>query len=238
MIRKTDAIVLNSRKFGDSSVICTMYTRAYGRRSFLIKGYRSSRARKRHSFFQPMSIIEIVYYHRDNRDLQIITETSNRFFLQTLQTDPVKITLGMVVIELFYHTVKEEEPNFPLFEFLGGVLAELDRREKHLIHVFLHFLVQLSGHLGFFPSDLVEDATKPIHFDLRNGILQNAPIADRGAWHALAFARTPLDECHHIPVSQSDKHDLIATMMEYYKIHVEGFIVPGSLSVFQDVFGG
>jgi DNA repair protein RecO (recombination protein O) len=238
MIRKTEAIVLNTRKFGDTSLICTMYTRNYGRRNFLIKGYRSTRARKRHSYFQPMSILDVVYYHKDTRDLQLITETSNRFFLETLQTDPIKITLGMVVIELFHHTVQEEEPNFPLFEFLGRILVELDRREGHLIHIFLYYLVQLSNYLGFFPSDLVENPGLPIHFDVRNGILENGHIADLGASLALAFARTEIEHCHEIPVTQGGKNELIAAMMEYYQVHVEGFKVPSSLAVFQEVFGG
>jgi DNA repair protein RecO (recombination protein O) len=237
MIRKTEAIVLNTRKFGDTSLICTMYTRAYGRRNFIIKGYRSTRARKRHSYFQPMSMIDIVYYHKDNRDLQMITESSNRYFLQTLQTDPIKITLGMVVMEVFHQTVKEEEPNDPLFAFLDNVLAELDRRDKHLIHVFLHFLVQLSSFLGFLPSDMVEDPSKPIHFDLRNGFLENGLIADKGAWMTLAFSRLDLSNCHQIPVTQADKNDLISAMMEYYQIHVEGFRIPESLAVFQEIFG-
>jgi DNA repair protein RecO (recombination protein O) len=237
MIRKTEAIVLNSSKFGDSSLICTMFTRAYGRQNFLIKGYRSTRARRRHSYFQPMSIIDIVYYHKDSRDLQIITESSNRYFLQTLQTNPVKITLGMVVMEIFYHTVKEEDPNFPLFEFLGMILTELDRREKHLIHVFLYFLVQLSGHLGFFPNDLVENPSLPIHFDLRNGILENGVLPDGTASLVLQFSRASMSHCHLIPVSNADKHGLIAAMLEYYRIHVEGFRIPESLGVFQEVFG-
>jgi DNA repair protein RecO (recombination protein O) len=237
MIRKTEAIVLNTRKFGDTSLICTMYTRSYGRRNFLIKGYRSTRGRKRHSYFQPMSIIDVVYYHKDTRDLQLITETSNRYFLQTLQTDPIKITLGMVVIELFYLTVKEEEPNYPMFEFLGGILVELDQRDKQLIHIFLFYLVQLSNYLGFLPSDMVEDETKPIHFDIRNGVLENAPLGDRGSALVLAFSRAEFKDCFAIELTQGGKSDLIAAMMEYYRTHVEDFKIPGSLLVLQEVFG-
>ena len=236
MIRKTEAIVLNTRKFGDTSLLCTMYTRNFGRRNFIIKGYRSTKARKRHSYFQPMSLIDVVYYHKDSRELQMITESSNRHFLHTLQTDPVKITLGMVVVELFYHTVKEEEPNLPLFEFLGQILVELDNKQKNLIHVFLFYLVQLSHYLGFFPSDLVEDPSKPVHFDIRNGTMRNAGIPDAGANKVLAFARTNLNRCHEISLSKTDKNEVILAMMEYYHMHVEGFKVPGSLKVFQEIF--
>jgi DNA repair protein RecO (recombination protein O) len=237
MIRKTEAIVLNTRKFGDSSLICTLYTRAFGRRNFIVKGYRSTRSRKRHSYFQPMSLIEVVYYHKEGRDLQLITESTNRYFFQTLQTSPIKITLGMVVIEMFYHTVKEEEEaNAPLFEFLSNFLVELDRRDHHLIHLFLFYLMQLSAYVGFFPSDLVEDVTQPVHFDIRNGILENSPLPDRAAFLALAFARTDIAHCADIPVTQQEKNELIAAMMEYYRIHVEGFKVPESLGVFQEIF--
>ena len=101
MLRKTEAIVLNIRKFGDTSLITTLYTREYGRCNFIIKGYRSTRAKKRHSYFQPLSIIDVVFYHKDSRELQLISESANRYFYQSLQTDPVKITLGMVVAEVF-----------------------------------------------------------------------------------------------------------------------------------------
>ena len=144
----------------------------------------------------------------------------------------------MVVIELFYQTVKEEEANFPMFEFLGKVLVELDRRDKQLIHVFLHYLVHLSKYLGFFPDDLVEHPEQHIHFDMRNGVLQNAMLPDPGASLVLAFARAELEDCFQIEVTQGGKSNLIAAMMEYYRTHVEGFKIPGSMAVFQEIFGG
>ena len=125
-----------------------------------------------------------------------------------------------------------------MFEFLGQVLVELDRRDKQLIHVFLFYLVQLSNYLGFFPSDMVDDPHLPIHFDVRNGILENAGSSDKGAQLALAFARTDFEACFQIEVTRQTKNELIATMMEYYRIHVEGFRVPESLAVFQEIFGG
>lgn len=236
MIKKTEAIVLNTRKFGDTSLICSMYTRIFGRQNYLIKGYRSTRARKRHSYFQPMSIIEVVFYHKDSRDLQLITESANRFFFHSLQTNPVKITLGMVVIEVFYQSVREEERNDPLFDFLAATLAEMDRREEGLIQLFLYYMVQLTRFLGFFPRNDIKNPDQPVYFDLRGGILQNAPGARSSDYLISSLMQCSFQNCHELRFSNEDKTELISSLLQYYMLHVEGFKEPGSLKVLKEVF--
>lgn len=236
MIRKTEAIVLNTRKFGDSSLICSMYTRAYGRQNYLVKGYRSTKARKRHSYFQPMSIIEAVFYFKESRDLQLITETHNRHFFQDLQTNPVKITLGMVIIEVFYLSVREEEQNVPLFEFLRETLVALDQQSKRLIHDFIHYLVHLTRFLGFFPDNQVRDPEAPVYFDMDNGRLENAPGV-RTSDHLVAqFCGLDRERARHLNFSNAEKSELLSSLFQYYQTHVEGFRKPESLKVLMEVF--
>lgn len=238
MIKKTEAIVLNARKFGDTSLIANMYTRNFGRQNYLIKGYRSTRAKKRHSYFQPMSIIEVVLYYKENRDLQLVTESSNRYFFQTMQTDPVRIMLGLVVMEVFYQSVREEEPNTALFDFLQRVLVTMDQQEKNLIHIFLYFLLHLTRHLGFFPDNQVKNPDQPVYFDVRGGILKNA-IGLRSSDVLLAqLEKCSLETCTNLRFSNADKKELISTLLQYYLVHVEGFREPESLKVFQEVFLG
>lgn len=237
MIRKTEAIVLNTRKFGDSSLICSMYTRRYGRQNYLVKGYRSTKARKRHSYFQPMSIIEAVFYYKETRDLQLITETQNRYFFQHLQTDPIKITLGMVVIEVFYMSVREEEQNVPLFEFLRQTLIDLDQQDSRLIHHFIYYLVHLTRFLGFFPDNVTTNPEAPVYFDIQNGRLENAPGARTSDYLVALFCQVSRDQCRELEFSNAAKSSLIATMLEYYQTHVEGFRRPESLKVLMEVFG-
>lgn len=235
-IRKTEAIVLNTRKFGDSSLICSMYTRTYGRRNFLVKGYRSSRARKRHSYFQPMSVVDVVFYHKEQRDLQLITESSNKVFFQSLQSHPIKITLGMVMTEVFYMSVREEEQNGPLFDFLKGILIHLDEMEQGLIHLFVYYLVHLTRFLGFFPRNEVKNPDAPVFFDLLGGTLENAPGERTSDVLVSRFAASNLESCTEIAFNNAQKSELIGTLLEYYQIHVEGFRRPESLKVLSTVF--
>lgn len=236
MIRKTEAIVLSTRKFGDSSLITTMYTRQFGRQSYLVKGYRSTKGKKRHSYFQPMSILDIVFYYKETRDLQLITETSSGYFFSDLQTNPLKITLGMVITEIFYLSVKEEEQNDPLYEFMGQILKSLDATDQKLIHIFIYFLVHLTRFLGFFPRVDVRNPGGPVFFNIQGGILENAPGA-RNSDHLVAhFCKTDLLHCQLIPFDNAEKSELISTLLQYYHIHVEGFKQPESLKILYEVF--
>ncbi len=236
MIRKTEAIVLNTRKFRDTSLICTMYTRFYGRQSYLIKGYRSTKSRKRHSYFQPMSIIEVVFYFKESRDLQMVSETSNRYFYQDLQTNPVKITLGMVITEVFYHSVREEERNDPLFTFLQHTLVALDTHNEHLIHYFIFFLIHLTRHLGFFPRNKVKKPNASVYFNLPEGTLENAPGARTSDYLVGHFCNASFENCHQIEFGNREKSELINSLMQYYQLHVEGFKQPESMKVLAEVF--
>lgn len=213
-----------------------MYTRRYGRRNFLIKGYRSTKAKKRHSYFQPMSIIDVVFYYKEQRELQLLTESTNKFFFNSLQTQPVKITLGMVIMEVFHLSVREEEENTALFEFLKTILIHLEESQEGLIHLFVYYLTHLTRYLGFFPRNEAKDLSKPVFFDLQGGILENAPGARTSDSLIAQFCFSGIEKCTAIRFSNLEKTELINTLLEYYTIHVEGFRRPESLKVLAAIF--
>lgn len=237
MIRKTDAVVLLTRKYQESSLLTTLYTREYGRQNFIVKGYRSKRGRKKHSYFQPMSVIHTVFYYKESRGLQTVTESSLLHFFKRLQTEPVRIALGMLVAEIFAMSVKEEgERNDALFDLLKNVLIRLDEQEGRLIHVVIWYLLHLTLHLGFFPHNGVDDLEAPIVFDLKAGVLRNSPKRRASDHLFLAFMHSTLDSCSELRFTNEDKREMINTLLDYYRYHVEGFRNPGSLEVFAEIF--
>lgn len=237
MIRKTEGIVLKTLKFKETSLITTIYTQEYGRQSFIVQGARSAKAQKKHSYFQPMSIIDIVFYYRDTRDLQKITETRNAFLLREMQTKPVKIALGVSLIEIFGNAVQEEEQNLPLYRFLRETLIILDSQPDKLIHHFLFFLVHLTAYLGFFPRDEVENPEHRMVFDLISGTLTNTSHPSRDDKLIREFVYSNEASCRELTFTNEQKRDLIRTMLQYFQVHLEGFREPESLKVFEEVFG-
>lgn len=238
MILKTEGIVLRTLKHQDANLIATLYTREYGIRSFIIKSYRSSRSRSRHSYFQPLSIIDIVFLQKDNRSLQKISESKIGVLLQEAQTDPVKMSIGLAIMEIFYDTVKEEEANHPLYQFLRELILRLDQSERHLVNLFIYFLVRFTAFLGFSPNDQAGQSGG-VSFDLRGGTFREAaqnhdPIAKL----FLRFYRSELDNCQEITFSGTEKRHLIRLIFNYYEAHIDGFKYPQTLRVFSEVFGG
>ena len=243
MIRKTEGIVLRTLRHQDSNLITTLYTRDFGIRSFVITGYRSARARHKHSYFQPLSIIEIVYFHRENRGLDKINESKVSHLLNYIQTDPVKLSLGLAILEIFFDTVKEEEENIPLYEFLREVILKIDQADKRLIQIFIYFLLHHTSYLGFFPNDFSENTPK-VEFDIRQGRFHSTDKeSDPIAFLLRKFAHSKLcllpdeESCQQITFDQNGKKFLIKTLFDYYKFHIEGFRYPQTMKVFAEVFG-
>jgi DNA repair protein RecO (recombination protein O) len=237
MLCKTEGIVLRTLKHQDDNLITTIYTREYGVRSFIIRAYRSGRSRRRHSYFQPLSIVEIVFLHKENRGLQKITESNLSVHLKETQTEPVKMSIGLAMLEIFYDTVKEEESNPQLYGFLRSVILSLDQAPRRLIHFFIFYLLHLTRFLGFFPLDQSGERAK-VQFDIGAGkIISSEKQPDPIAGLIKRFARSELDSCQEITFDSREKKFLIKTLFDYYEAHIDGFKYPQTLRVFSEVFG-
>lgn len=238
MIKKTEGIVLNTWKHHESNLIVTLYTRDGGKKSFLAKGVRSTRSRSKYSYFQALSILEVVYFQKEGRSLQTISEARNAYLLQEIQTQPNKLSIGLAIVEVFLTCVKEEEQNEALYLFLKECIVTVDASSQKLVQLFIYYLIHLTRFLGFFPNDESQGAVR-LSFDVGQGII----LADNASSDPVPllmrrFLYTNLSECQEISLDTTTKRFLIKTIFEYYKAHIEGFRYPQTLRVFAEVFGG
>ena len=237
MIQKTEGIVLRTLKHQDSNLITTVYTKEFGVRSFLLKGYRSSRGRNKHSYFQPLSIIDVVFLYREQRSLQKVTESKCSYLLRTVQTDPVKLSLGLAIVEIFSDTVKEEEPNLAMYGLLYDTILKLDQTDRRLIHIFIFFILHLGRYLGFGINDQSNNSPY-VHFDYKKGSFFPADVQKEPISHLLRrFHYSDLNSCGEITFDNDQKRNLIKTLFSYYQEHIDGFRYPQTLKVFAEVFG-
>jgi DNA repair protein RecO (recombination protein O) len=237
MIKKTEGIVLRAMKHQDANLITTVYTEQFGLQSFMVKGFRSSRSRRKFSYFQPLSIIDLVFIHKENRSLQTVTESKSAFLLNSVQTHPVKLSLGLAMVEIFKDTVREEEPNPQMYALLRNTLVQLEQADRRMIHFFIYFVTQLTRHLGFSPNDQSNNA-RHIHFDYKNGTFRPAEYDKEPVSRLLhRFLYSELSTCQDISFDGDEKRNLIKTLFAYYQEHIEGFRYPQTLRVFAEVFG-
>src|ERR1051325_3418419 len=99
---KTKGIVLRTVKYGETSVIATLYTEMFGIQSYIIKGVRqtSKKGSSKAPYFQPGAMLEMEVYHNDLKNLQFIKEYQWSYLYNSLFFDVIKNAVAMYMIEL------------------------------------------------------------------------------------------------------------------------------------------
>lgn len=147
-IIKTEAIVLKSIKFRETSKIVTFFTKELGKISGILKGVRNSKIMYG-TALEPMAHVAIVLYEKKGRDVQTVTacETVRRF--RKLFEDLDTMVIGLSVVELVRDVAHEEEKNVPLFDLLAGTLSALEGATRYPMNLFYSFEIHLARILGF-----------------------------------------------------------------------------------------
>lgn len=151
---KTEAIVLNTIKYGDTSLIVNCYTPNHGRLALLFKGIRNRKKGVRPSLFMPLTMLEMEISFSAKRELQFAKDVTTLNVLSTIHQDPIKNSVAIFLSEVLYKTLKEEEANALLFQFLCHSFIYFDQStgaSRQLFH--LKFLLELSRFLGFYPEN-------------------------------------------------------------------------------------
>lgn len=237
MLFTTEAIVLRTIPYGDPSVILKAWTKRSGLRSYLVRtGGKRGTAR---AALQALNRLELVVDEKPDRDLHHVREIRVLRPYTRLHSDPLRAAVALFVQEVLYKVLREEAADESLDAFLYEALEALDTVPE-LSHFPVVFLLQLSGHMGFFP-----EAPGPgeERFDLREGhfIQGHGEHAHTlGPPLSLALASLlPLDLQHmgqaNIPASQ--RRALLDHLLLYFRMHLEGLGELRSPAVLHQVLG-
>lgn len=149
MIFKTRGIVFRLTKFGETSIIVTIFTEQFGLQSYIVNGVRSKSARNKIALYQPLTLLNLVVYHRERANIERIKELSCLHPYRTLTADVKKSALAIFINELLNKTVKDESHGGELFQFLFESLVALDSLQEGYENFHLIFMLKLARYLGF-----------------------------------------------------------------------------------------
>ncbi len=146
---KTEAIVIKSINWSDTSKIVSLYTRENGRVDAVAKGAR----RKNHqygNFLESLNHLETIIYISDKRELQNLGNTSllNSFYKIRQNLD--KTAFGLAILELINTFFQQGENDPVFFDFLLTQIQALDQTSQPQV-IFWYFILKLASYLGFKP---------------------------------------------------------------------------------------
>ena len=236
----TRGIVLHHIKYGDSSIIATIYTEVHGKQSFIINGVHSKKSKMKIGLFQPLSLLDLEVYYKPNRDIHRIKEAKPNLMFSNIPQDMTKSSVGIFIAEILYRTLYEEESNSPLFNFISKTIELLEVESKGIENFHLFFLVKYSRFLGIMPEQkkLKED----IYFDLQEGQFTNITpfhgvFLDKELSKTLhQLQSSNFEDIATIKISHEIRQKLLDKLIEYYYFHLDKMGEIKSHHILREVF--
>ena len=244
MTHKTKGIILRTVKFGETSVVTTVYTELFGIQSYMVKGVRQSTKTSsgKGIYFQPAAILDMEVYHNQLRNLNFIKEYNWGYLYENVLSDVVKNTVAIYMIELLQHSLKQPEANPELYNMMQDSLQQLDKASPTLTaNLPLYFSLHLAGELGFKIQGTYSTATPVL--DLQEGqFTSTKPAHSFFAEKELAQAASQLQSIHFysdledLHFSRNTRQQLLIIFQNYIALHVHDFGEIKTLPVLQQIF--
>lgn len=204
--------------------------------TLLVRGVGKKKGNKS-SLLEPLSFVEIAYRYKKSREIQSVQTIVPDSISGSLFFDPIKSTIQLFLAEMLSKSLREEAGDEDLFDYLYSSISFF-KEGTNQQHFHLIFLLKMTRFLGFFPNG-IPSVAKPF-FDLQNGefcasVSQsehtlNDQVSNDIYALMLASYENPLN------ISKDRRRAVLDSLVQYYRLHLEGFGEVRSLRVLKEVF--
>ncbi len=222
MLHKTRGIVFRFTKYGETSIIVNIFTERFGLQGYIINGVRIKSSKSRIALFQPLTLLDLVVYRRENANLNRIKEVRCSYPFQSLSIDIKKSAIAIFINEIINKTVKDESHAQEIFQFLFQSLITLDRVNQNFENFHLIFLLKLSRYLGFGAHNLNE---------ILGGRMTDVEIEN------LLNSLIKIEYEDQIFISNSQRKILLELILKFYADHIDSLGEVKSMHVLREVMG-
>ena len=240
MLTKTQAIVLHSLKYGESRLIVDMFTRVFGRQSFIVSIPQTTKGKIKKQFFQPLTLLEIETDIRPKLQLQKLNDVRMLTPFASIPFEPDKLAISLFVAEFLYYALRSEQRNELLYDYLENSIMWLDGQQTNFANFHLVFLLRLTRFLGFYPN--LDDYEDGDYFDLRESEFMRNPPVHRDFLHpeeaqkVQLMMRMDFPTMHLFRMSHDDRNRLLEVSIKYYRLHLPDFPEMKSIEVLQALY--
>ncbi len=234
---KTQAFVLRTQDYRDTSALANFYTRDHGKIHGIIKGIRDTRYRFG-STLEPFSLNEILFYRRrrGGGDLHQVTQVDALDLFPRIREDLERLSYASYFTELLDTLVEGESPSTEVFDLFKGSLFFLasgasPRRSARI------FELKLLDLLGFMPEIKAcvgcrAENPDPAYFHIASGGIcckncvpdssSRMPVS-RGTLNFLEHVRrSNVQALYNVKVSQEVGEELEKVLRRFVDFHLPG----------------
>lgn len=242
MLHNTKGIVLRVTKYGDTSVIASIYTELFGLQQYIIKGVRttSKKGANKGVFYQPAAILQMEAYQYPMKSMQMVKEVNWSYIYENVYSDVVRNAVATYIVEVLQQTL-QPEPHPELFYLIEDTFKQLDKGGASLAsNLPIYFLIHLSETLGFGLQGKYS-LNSPI-LDIKEGqFVQEKPLhpyflEGKEAQLASGFMEIQFyNDLEEIQLSGIQRRKLIELFQRSLSFHYKKFSEIKSLPILQEV---
>lgn len=230
MVTKTEAVVLRTVDYSESSLIVTLFTRKHGVIAVIAKGAKRPKS-KFAAVMVPGQVLEVVVYVKPTRNVQTLSEASPMLKLDQLRIDLDKMAIATITLELINQVLHENEVNEPLFAFLVKFLRWVNSYGTPSKKIFPYVQLRVMEHIGI-GLQLAEDIdyeTSEGYMNIESGTLSSNAVGSQSiklTTPQFVFLKKSLhsrkQSVFEIDFKKNELSELIEYLDKYIRYHIEG----------------
>jgi DNA repair protein RecO (recombination protein O) len=203
LLLSSKGLILKVFPYSDTSIICNIFTDDYGKLTFIVKGIRKPK-QPLLSILQPFNLIELQYYYKKDRGIQLIKEADIIISFEKLRKNFSTIIIGSTILNIINKVFEKEYSNDIIFRLIYQILNKLSDINYHNKIFFIFFIFHLNKQLGFMPNiDKV-----------KNGINQ------KGVFFLNQINETHIDELLNIKIDSDTLKKTYNFLIFFMKHHI------------------
>ena len=239
MLDKTEGIILKTTRFSETSIIIKIFTKKFGLLSFITPGVRSARNKVKGNILQPLNILDLEIYLKEQRNLNRIREYSANYIYKNLHSDFIRQSVALFCIELISKCIREHEVNEQLYNYLSLFLIELDQQDQQTENKPLFFLLETASILGFEPS--LQNISNAAYFNLESGRFEDTFSSAQQSLnaHETEIFKKILAVYYdksELKLNHAERKMLLDKMLLYFRWHIDDFPELRSPAILREIF--
>ena len=220
----------------------TLFTKEHGKMAVIVRGVKKQKS-KFSGLIEVGNLLDVVYYHKDTRSVQILTEASLLEKTLNLRVNFEKMATAMSALELISQLLHEGEVNKPLFKFTRKFLLWLDQSDENPHQIFPYLQIKLAGLIGLGLQLETDLAKEEAHFfNIESGHISSHNTGSHSyklSQNQFLYVTLALQargaKVFDISFSNGELKELIQYFDRYLKYHVEGLRDRKSDAIFEQI---
>jgi len=238
MLKTSKGIILQKRKFGENGFICNVFTKDYGKQSYIFKGLQPKKKKNISFYLHPLQLMDFEIYYKEGKKLTNVKNANPYIIHKDIPYNIYKSSISTFLAEVINNVIYEESPNHELYEYLENSIIYLDSADKSIPNFHLFFLIHLTKFMGFFPNNNYSENN--IYLNLSSGNFADTkgknttgPNTAKAIYNLM---NTRLKDLNSIKFDREARNILLDTIMHFYNIHLEKVVEINSLEIIREIF--